>query len=57
MRAVGDSRPDPVIKLELFNEHVHDRYDVRVVRDDRNSVVDLWRSMGLTCLQVAPGDF
>jgi probable HAF family extracellular repeat protein len=25
--------------------------------DDRNRVVDMWRSLGLTCLQVAPGDF
>ncbi|HET9258015.1 MAG TPA: AAA family ATPase [Pseudonocardiaceae bacterium] len=57
MRAVGDHRPDRVVKLELFNEHVRQRYDVRVVLDDRNSVVELWRSMGLTCLQVAPGDF
>lgn len=57
MRAVGDTRPDHVVKLELFNQHVRDRYDVRVVLDDRSSVVALWRSIGLTCLQVAPGDF
>lgn len=57
MRTVGDSRPDHVVKLELFNEYVRDRYDVRVVLDDRDQVVTLWRSMGLTCLQVAPGDF
>jgi hypothetical protein len=25
--------------------------------DDRNSVVKLWRDLGLTCLQVAEGDF
>lgn len=57
MRAIGDTRPDHVIKLELFDRHVRDRYDVRVVLDDRDSVVALWRSMGLTCLQVAPGAF
>jgi hypothetical protein len=57
MRALGDNRPDRVVKLELFNKHVRERYDVRVVLDDRNSVVELWRSMGLTCMQVAPGDF
>lgn len=57
MRAIGDGRPDHVIKLELFDKHVRDRYDVRVVLDDRNSVVALWRSLGLTCLQVADGNF
>jgi predicted kinase len=57
MRTVGDSRPDHVVKLELFDARVRDRYDVHMVLDDRNSVVALWRSMGLTCLQVADGDF
>jgi hypothetical protein len=57
MRPVGDNRPDHVVKLELFDKHVRDHYDVRVVLDDRNQVVRLWRSLGLTCLQVADGDF
>ena len=25
--------------------------------DDRSKVVDMWRDNGLTCMQVAPGDF
>ena len=25
--------------------------------DDRNKVVNMWRSLGITCLQVANGDF
>lgn len=57
MRAAGDTRPDHVVKLELFDARVRDRWDVRLVLDDRDSVVALWRSMGLTCLQVAPGAF
>lgn len=57
MRNVSDTRKDAVVKLELFNEHVRDRFDVRLVLDDRDQVVELWRSLGLTCLQVAPGDF
>ena len=57
MRNVSDTRKDAVVKLELFNEHVRDRFDVRLVLDDRNQVVELWRSLGLTCLQVAEGDF
>lgn len=57
MRAEGDMRPDHVVKLELFDKHIRDQYDVQLVLDDRNQVVDMWRRLGLTCLQVAPGDF
>lgn len=54
------SRPrtkDTVVKLDLFDEYVRDRYTIHSVLDDRSSVVDMWRSLGLTALQVAPGDF
>ena len=34
-----------------------DKDDVFAVFDDRNQVVDMWRSNGLTCFQVAKGDF
>lgn len=57
MREAGDSRKDSVVKLELFDRHVRNIYDVQFVLDDRNQVVDMWRTLGLTCLQVAPGDF
>lgn len=57
MRTTGDNRDDAVVKLELFDEHVRDHYDVRYVLDDRNRVVKAWRSIGLTCLQVADGNF
>lgn len=57
MRTTGDHRPDYVIKGELFDAHIRDRFDVLAVLDDRDQVVKLWRDMGLTCLQVADGDF
>jgi hypothetical protein len=57
MRAAGDSRPDAVVKRELFDAHVRDRYAVVAVFDDRNSVVEMWRALGLTVFQVAPGAF
>ena len=31
--------------------------NVAMVFDDRNQVVDMWREIGLTCMQVAPGNF
>jgi predicted kinase len=48
---------DSVVKLALFDEHVRDHYDVQLVLDDRDQVVEMWRSLGLTCLQVADGAF
>lgn len=57
MRADGDDRADNIIKHELFNAHVRDNYDVQFVLDDRDQVVDMWRAMGLKCVQVEPGDF
>lgn len=57
MRAAGDMRKDRVVKAELFEANVRGYYDVKFVLDDRNQVVQLWREMGLKCLQVADGDF
>lgn len=57
MRATGDHRKDWIVKSELFDAHVRGKYRVRFVLDDRNQVVDMWRKLGLTCLQVADGAF
>jgi len=57
MRTPGDNRRDSVIKLELFREEVAPKYHVLGVFDDRNQVVNMWRSIGLFCAQVARGDF
>lgn len=57
MRPTGDLRKDSVIKAELFQRHIRYNFNILFVLDDRNQVVDLWRSIGLTCLQVAEGDF
>ncbi|MEU4578984.1 AAA family ATPase [Nonomuraea sp. NPDC023979] len=57
MRSAGDIRRDSIVKRELFDAHVRDAYDVACVLDDRRQVVVMWRSIGLTVLQVADGDF
>lgn len=57
MRAAGDKREDSIVKSELFDVHVRGCYNVKFVLDDRDRVVKMWRSMGLTCLQVAEGAF
>ncbi len=57
MRTIGDTRVDWIVKGELFNIHIRDKYNILFVLDDRNQVVKFWRSIGLTCFQVAEGDF
>lgn len=57
MRKSDDFRKDAIIKEEIYNEHIKDRYNVSHVLDDRDSVVQFWRSKGLVCWQVAPGNF
>ncbi len=58
MRKHTDKRRDSIIKQEIFDEHIKDKYFIRFVLDDRNQVVDMWRQdLGLPCLQVYYGDF
>lgn len=57
MRATDDSRKDVEVKRDIYNEHIKGRYNIDFVLDDRSSVVNFWRSQGLTVLQVADGDF
>ena len=58
MRKDGDNRPDQIVKRELYERHVQGLYEVEGVLDDRDRVVKMWREeLGLTCLQVAPGNF
>lgn len=56
MRAEGDNRSDEIVKRELFEE-IRKTHCVVGVLDDRDKVVKMWRSLGLLCLQVAPGAF
>jgi hypothetical protein len=55
MRPQGSFTPDDVLKKAWLGELVADR--VFCVFDDRDKVVKMWRDNGLTCFQVAPGNF
>jgi hypothetical protein len=57
MRADGDSRRDAIVKEEIFERRIRDRWRVVGVFDDRQAVVRMWRALGLTVFQVAEGDF
>mgnify|MGYP001566526414 CR=1 FL=1 len=57
MRETGDYRPDQIVKRELYYRYVVDRHTILFCVDDRSVVVKMWRELGLTCFQVAEGDF
>jgi hypothetical protein len=56
MRKDGDFRADHIVKQEILDTHI-DKERVLFVLDDRQQVVDMWRRNGITCFQVAAGDF
>ena len=56
MRAKDDYRDDTIIKRELLTQ-IRKVWNPILVFDDRQRVVDMWRSEGLICCQVARGDF
>lgn len=57
MRKTDDFRKDAIIKEEIYQNQIEGKYNVLCVLDDRDQVVEFWRAKGLTCFQVAPGDF
>lgn len=57
MRPKDDFRRDAAIKLELYDNHIRGKYNILCAFDDRDQVVDVWRSLGIKCMQAGPGDF
>lgn len=58
LRPNGDSTKDDVLKESWLNNMLDvDRNRLVAVFDDRQRVVDMWRRNGITCFQVAEGQF
>ena len=57
MRPHGDKRSDQVVKKELYEKYIEPNYNVSCVFEDRNKVVEMWRELGLLCLQVCEGNY
>ncbi len=57
MRKANDFRSDTIIKREIFEREIKDKFKIKFVVDDRQKVVDMWRAEGLVVLQCAEGDF
>jgi hypothetical protein len=57
MRPDKDHRHDTEVKPELIQNAGITFDSIAFVLEDRNSMVQKWRELGYTCLQVADGDF
>jgi predicted kinase len=58
MRNDADRRDDTIIKADLYDKYVEPYFDVQLVLDDRDRVVEQWRDKyGLPTFQVAAGNF
>jgi predicted kinase len=56
MRSKDDYRKDSVIKTELYEKHIKDRYFVKAVFDDRLQVIDTWYKLGIFTFNVNQGN-
>ena len=56
MREDGDDRPDSLVKYEILRDQVAPNYDVIGVFDDRPSVCEMWRNVGIPTFQVGDPD-
>jgi predicted kinase len=52
-----DVRADNLVKGEIYENNIKGKYNVLGVFDDRDSVVELWRSLGLKRYQCEYGNF
>lgn len=57
MRQNTDNRPDWVVKREIYLSQIYPYYRVLFCLDDRQQVVDMYRDLGLTVMQVNDGRF
>ena len=57
MRPEGSHIPDDVLKQKWLDKLFPTNSDILCVFDDRDKVVNMWRANGLSCFQVAPGNF
>jgi len=55
VRAARDFTPGEELKQQWITEY--DLAMIMRVFDDRQKVMDIWKSLGLACFQVAPCDF
>ena len=57
MRDIGDEKKDTEVKRNWVEFEIIPNFNILYAFEDRNRCVEMYRSLGITTLQVAPGDF
>ena len=57
MRPEGDFTADDILKKQWVADLFPNKEDILCVFDDRDKVVKMWRNQGISCFQVAEGNF
>lgn len=52
MRKDNDGRGDEIVKREIYNDNIRDKYNVLFVMDDRLKVCKLWHELGLMLFRI-----
>lgn len=55
MRPEGDMRADEIVKRELYDKFIKDKFDIWGVFDDRPKVIRMWRSLGFMVYNCGDG--
>jgi len=56
MRPKDDQRKDTVVKREIYETHLQDKYNVLCVYDDRLQVLEMWNNLGIFAFNVNQGN-
>lgn len=57
MRKTKDMRKDSIIKREIYDENIRDKYFIEFILDDRPQVIRMWRDLGLIVFQLDDEEF
>ncbi len=44
LRAAGDCRKDSIVKKEIYENNIKNKYDIMGIYDDRPQVIRMWRN-------------
>jgi predicted kinase len=56
MRNTGDSRPDDIVKEEIYRNEIERKYNIHCVFDDRLKVCRMWHRIGLNLMRIGDPD-
>ena len=56
MRRKNDTRPETVVKQEMFETYFKDKYEIETMIDDRPSTIQMWKENNVPVIDVGKGE-